>query len=537
VTRSPVTEAPAAAPIGARRWSLTPFGLVVLAGVAYAALTVVFVGLDRELRWDEVTYLAQVTPGQPDVWFGPQRARGMSIVALPVALFGAPLTALRIYLVVVAAVALVLAYRPWARFAGWTGGAAALVAAAGWVPMYFAVELYPNLLAGFAAVATAGHLVCWLRDRTDRDLVWVALGIAIVAWLRPSESVWLAAGLIPVVVVWARLQAWRGLLALAVGGFVGWLPWLVEAIVRFGGPFERLSAAAGESASGASRNSFIQYLNLVEGPVRLVVEDPVLTIPALALLVGLTLLAALGVAQRLDATRRTAALVGVVAAGAMVTPYLLLNAGINLRYILPGLLLAAVPIGAGAATIAGAVRRSRSVVAGVVLAAVALGVVGWQGTLASRNSEQIAPLQARPVPIGAALAELAGDDPCAFVSETQWPEIQWHSGCLGDVLYADAPSLQCHHAQRDMAALAADGHRVFVALRGAPPARPQLEGWEATQVVDAETGNWFLYERPADLGPGEPPYRPAPEDSPTPCPPSRAPDTSDASLELRWSRP
>jgi hypothetical protein len=537
VTRSPVADVPAAAPARTRRRTLTPFGLVVLAGVAYAVLTVVFVGLDRDLRWDEVTYLAQVTPGQPDVWFGPQRARGMSIVALPVALFGAPLLALRLYLVVVAAVALVLAYRPWARVAGWTGGAAALVAAGGWVPMYFAVELYPNLLAGFAAVACAGHLVCWLRDRTDRDLVWAALGIAAVAWLRPSESVWLAAGLIPVTLVWARLRAVKPLAALAAGGFVGWLPWLVEAIARFGGPIERLSGAAGESASGASRNSLIQYLNLVEGPVRRVVEDPVLTASAAALLAGLALLAALGVAQRLDGDQRAAAVVGLVAAGAMVTPYLLLNAGINLRYVLPGMLLAAVPIGAGAATVAQAVRRSGSVVAGVTLVAVAVGVVGWQGSLAASNSGQIAPLQHRPVPIGRALAAAADGQPCAFVSEHQWPEIQWHSGCLGESLYLDAPSLQCHDAQRDLSALAEEGYRVFVVVRGPPPAAPTLEGWPVQQVPDAETGNWFLYERPEGLEPGDPPFRPDPADSPSPCPPSLAPDTSDATLQLRWTRP
>jgi hypothetical protein len=536
LSRSVTDDRPAASARRGRA-ALTPAGLVLAAGVVYAVLTVVFVGLDRELRWDEVTYLAQVTPGQPDVWFGPQRARGMSIVALPVALFGAPLTALRVWMVLVSAAALVLAYRPWARFAGWTGGAAALVAATGWVPMYFAVELYPNLLAGFAAVATAGHLACWLRDRASRDLVAVALGVAIVAWLRPTESVWLCIGLAPVAVVWGRLHAWRALVAMAVGGFVGWLPWLIEAIVRFGGPFERLSSAAGESASGAPRNSLIQYLNLVEGPVRQVVPDPVLTVPALALLVGLGLLTLLGIVQRIDRTRRTAAVVGVVAAGAMVTPYLLLNAGINLRYILPGMLLLAVPVGAGLVTVAGALRRAGSVVATALLVAAALGVVGWQGTLAAANSDDIAPLQARAVPLGEALADTVGDDPCVFVSETQWPEIQWHSGCLGDVLHLDAPSLQCHDAERDMAVLAEDGYRVFVVVRGEPPAAPTLEGWEVTNVPDAETGNWFLYERPHDHGPGDPPYRPSSEDSPTPCPPSRAPDASEATLELRWSRP
>ncbi|MFA9446049.1 hypothetical protein [Egicoccus sp. AB-alg6-2] len=525
-----------ATPRSARRWSLTPVGLVTLAGVVFAALTVVFVGLDRELRWDEVTYLAQVTPGQPDVWFGPQRARGMTIVVLPVALLGAPLTLLRIWMVLVSSVALVVAFRPWAKVAGWTGGAAALVAAAGWVPQYFAVELYPNLLAGFAAAAAAGHLVLWCRDRATRDLVLTALGVAVVAWLRPSESVWLATGLTPVVVALARRDAWRGILALAAGGFVGWLPWLVEAILRFGGPFARLGAAAGESASGADRNSLIQYLNLVEGPVRQVSADPVLTYRALALLVGLALLALLGMAQRVDAPRRRAAVAATVTAVAMAAPYLVLNAGINLRYILPALLLAAVPVGAGVVTLTGALRRSGSVAGLAVAVVVALVVVGWQGVLARNNSEEIAPLQARARGLGEYLAAEAGGDPCAFLSETQWPEIQWHSGCLGEVIHLDAPLLQCHDARRDLAALAEDGYRVFAISRGRPPAGPGLTGWDVQPVEGVEGGGWGLYERPEDFGPDDPPTIPDPADSPTPCPPSRAPDAGDASLELRWNR-
>ncbi|HSK22597.1 MAG TPA: hypothetical protein VK906_05460 [Egicoccus sp.] len=515
---------------------LTPLGLVTVAGVVFAALTVVFVGLDRELRWDEVTYLAQVTPGQPDVWFGPQRARGMSFVALPVALAGAPLTLLRVWMVLVSSVALVLAFRPWARVAGWTGGAAAMVVAVGWVPQYFAVELYPNLLAGFAGVAAAGHLLLWCRQRSGRDLVLVALGVAVVAWLRPSESVWLALGLTPVILVLATRDAIRGLGALAVGGFVGWLPWAVEAFLRFGGPIQRLRGAAGTSASGAERNSLVQYLNLVEGPVRQVSADPVLTYRALLLLLGLALMVVLGLAQRIDRDRRTAALVGVVVAAAMAAPYLVLNAGINLRYLLPAMLLAAVPVGAGIVTLVGGLRRAGSQAGLAVAVVVALVIVGWQGVLAQNNSQEIAPLQARARGLGEFLAAEADGEPCAFLSETQWPEIQWHSGCLGEVVHLDAPLLQCHDARRDLATLAAEGYRVFVISRGRPPAGPGLAGWDVQPIEGVEGGGWGLYERPAELGPDDPPTIPDPADSPTPCPPSRAPDAAQASLQLRWNR-
>ncbi len=562
---SPPTAAQSPTRPGAGWWS--PGRLVVLAALAYALLAATVVGLDRELRWDEVTYLAQVTPGQPDVWFGPQRARGMTVVLLPVALLGAPLMLLRGWLIAVHAIALVLAFRPWARVAGWTGGAAAALAAVGWVPLYFAVEGYPNLLAAFAAVAAAAYSLAWIRrgggqpdgvderrlGPVDRDLVGAAIAIAIIAWLRPTESVWTAAALTPVMIIAAGWRSWRVLAAYAAGGFIGWLPWLVEAILRFDGPLGRLAAARATSASGASRNSLIQYLNLVEGPVRRVVDDPVLTGPALALLVGAGVLAVIGLLARAGAAdelaqargparaagaRRAAALTGAFTAAALVTPYLVLNAGINLRYLLPGMLLATLPVGAGLAVLVANSWQARRGLGGLALAGLAVlyaVTLGWQLTLAARNAAEIAPLQARPVAIGEALAEAADGAPCAFLSDAQWPEIQWHSGCLGEVLDAANPLLQCHDARRDLAALAADGYRVFVFGRQEPPFSPAVAGWPVTPLPDVP-GGWWLHERPDGLGPDDPPTIPSPEDSTTPCPPSRAPDTDDAQLTFRWTR-
>jgi hypothetical protein len=514
-----------------RRHSL---GLLAAAAL-FALLAAVVTGLDRQVRWDEVTYLAQVTPGQPDVWFGPQRARGMTLVLLPVGLLGAPTALLRGWLILVHAAALVWAFRPFTVLAGWTGVVAAAITAVGWVPLYFAVEGYPNLLAGFAAVAATGAGLRWLVTDDRRQLVWMGLALAVVAWLRPTESVWLAAALTPVMLL-AGQRAWRAIVALLVGGFVGWLPWLVEAIVRFGGPFERLAAARATSASGADRNRLIQYLNLVEGPVRRVVEDPVLTVPALALLVAAVGFIVLGVVQPVDRDRRRVAVVGLWTGAALIAPYLVLNAGINLRYLLPGLLLLALPVAAGLVTVATTLAARDSRVGLAVLVVLALVTAGWQLHLAERNAAAIAPLQARPVPLGEALAEAADGAPCAFLSNVQWPEIQWHSGCLGEVLAPTRPTLQCPDARRDLGALAAEGYRVFVLERGEPPFAPAVAGWPVVQLPEPEGGVWYLYERPADLPPDAPPSVPPADGTGGPCLPSRAPDTSDARLELRWSR-
>ncbi len=517
-----------------RRLEPATIGLVG-AGALFALLTLLVTGLERQLRWDEVTYLAQVTPGQPDVWFGPQRARGMTVVLLPAALLGASTTLVRSWLLLVHAVALVVVFRPWVAVAGWTGTTAALLTAVGWIPLYFAVEGYPNLLAGLAAVAAAGTTVRWLLEDDHRQLVLAGLAIAVVAWLRPTESVWIAGALTPVALLGGR-RWWRAIAAFAVGGFVGWLPWLIEAIVRFGGPFARLDAARATSASGADRNSVIQYLNLIEGPVRRVVEDPVLTAAGLALLLGAAVLILIGLVQADDRRRRLAAAVGLWSGAIMVLPYLLLNAGINLRYILPGLLLFTLPVAAGLVTLVVAVARRREPVAAIALVTILGAYIGWQLHLAATNAEQIAPLQARPVALGQALSDVADGRPCAFLSNVQWPEIQWHSGCLGEVLDPQADALQCHDARRDLGLLAEEGFEVYVLERGEPPFSPAVADWPVTQLEEPEDGVWRRYERPADLGPDDPPSIPATATPKRPCLPSRAPDTSRATLELRWSR-
>ena len=515
---------------------LTPTGALIAAAGLFSLLAVLVVGLDRQVRWDEVTYLAQVTPGQPDVWFGPQRARGMTVVLAPVGLLGAPTGLLRGWLIGVHALALVWAFRPWTVLAGWTGVTAALLTAVGWVPLYFAVEGYPNLLAGFAAVAAAGAAVRWLRDDDRRQLVLAGLAIAAVAWLRPTESVWSAGALTPVVLLAGR-RAWQAIVAFLVGGVVGWLPWLVEAVVRFGGPFARIDAARATSAAGADRNSLIQYLNLIEGPVRRVTDEPVLTAAGLALLVAAAVLIVVGLVQGRDRDRRLVAVVGLWAGTVMVVPYLVLNAGINLRYILPGVLLWTLPIAAGLVTLVVAVVRQRRWVAAACLVGVAGVFVGWQLHLAASNAEDIAPLQARPVPLGEALAEAADGRPCAFLSNVQWPEIQWHSGCLGDVLDPDRPELHCPAAQRDLGVLAEEGYEVFVLARGEPPFSAAVDGWPVTRLEEPENGAWRLYRRPDHLGVDDPPSVPEADDPDAPpCLPSRSPDTSDAQLELRWTR-
>ena len=81
--------------------------------------------------------------------------------------------------------------------------------------------------------------------------------------------------------------------------------------MRFGVPFARIDAARATSAASADRNSLLQCLNLIEGSVRRVTDEPVLTAAGLALLFGAVALIVLGLVQRSDRNRRLVAAVGL----------------------------------------------------------------------------------------------------------------------------------------------------------------------------------------------------------------------------------
>jgi hypothetical protein len=509
--------------------------LVVAAGVVFAVLQLAVTGTGRELRWDEVVYLSQVSPWQPAVDFGPHRARGMSVLVAPLALLDPAVSTLRWYMIALSSLGLVLAFRSWVRALGYAAGVAALAFATSWTALYFGVEVYPNLAVAFCAVAATGYIACWDLARDRASLTGAAAAVALLAFLRPPDSVWLCGALGVLALAWWRRNALRPIVALALGGIAGWLPWIAEAFVRFGGPLQRLDAAQAEAVSSAQRNNLIQYLNLVEGPVRAVVADPTLTVRSLILLVTLSALVALGLSQR-DRPLARGAFAGLVGCLGLLLPYLLLTGGINLRYVLPAQALLMIPVGAG---LVAAWRRG--VGAGglrIALVAVALLYAGWQAVLAYGQGAAIAPLQARAVELAEALDAVAAGRDCAFVSETQFPEIQWNSDCIGDRLWVDHPSLQCPDASRDMSRLAEEDRTIFVVGRGQPGGSGSpLDDWEVTDLGGAAGGGWRIWERPPQLGPGEPPAPASPDAIDGMCPASRTPDTDGARLRLVWDPP
>ena len=513
-------------------------GLLVLAAVAaaYALLQVALFSLQRPLSWDEVVYLAQTAPGEAAMDWGPQRARGIVVLMAPVAVLHAPTFVVRLYAVLLSAAGLFLAFRPWLRVVGPAAAAGAGVLATSWVGLYFGMEVFPNLPAAFAAIGTAGAVAAVVIGRHRRSLMGVAAGIALLAFFRPSDSVWVAAALLLGVLLVARRDAVAVAAALFVGGVVGWSPWLIEMSLRYGGPLRALAAAKGESASGLPRDDLDQYLNLVTGPVRLIVTDPTLTYNALTALILLGSVVAVGLASR-DATHRRLVLLTAVGAAGGLTPYFVLNAGVNLRYLLPGWGLMTVAVGLGLVALwrlattrrAGAVR-----VAG--LAIVGLLVAGWvtsNAVVADRNAEVAMLDQQGMYLVADELSDLAGDRPCAFVSEFGFPQMAWATSCIGLELDVFGRTGQCPGATHDLRALSRDGYEVFgFARRQLPPDHP-LTQWDNERSRVEGYGPWRVYTLPRKLaGTDAVPRIPRDGEASNPCPLSRAP-TPDQIAPLR----
>ena len=333
---------------------------------------------------------------------------------------------------------------------------------------------------------------------------------------------------------------WRRALPVGVaffaGGVVGWSPWLIEMSLRYGNPLRALSAATGESVSGLPRNDLHQYLNLVEGPVRLIVTDPTLTYRALVGLLFIAAVIAIGVLGR-DRERRRIGLLCVLGAAGAVAPYVILRAGVNLRYLLPGWALASIAMAMGVVTLWRFAASRGAVVAraagiGLVAAGAVLWVVG-NGAIARSNAEVTILNERGNYLVAEELADLAGDRPCAFVTEFGFPQMTWATDCIGLELDLFGETGQCPGATHDLRALSEQDYAIFGFARRDIPNDHPLAEWDAQHSRVRGYGPWRVYTLPPELaGTAAVPRIPREGEASEPCPLSRAP-TPDEIAPLR----
>ncbi|MFJ8863470.1 hypothetical protein ACIRD8_34270 [Streptomyces sp. NPDC102451] len=425
----PAVRAPAERP--SRRTSGPLPWLTALAAV-FAAVQLTLVVPGSGLAWDETVYVSQVGGNAPAAFFSAPRARGISYLVAPVAALTASTTALRIYLALLSAAALLVALWVWRKVLPTPVlvGAGALFAGL-WPTLFYGPAAMPNLWCALGALAATGWVVRAVRGSAGpAETAGAGAAVALVALMRPADGFWLALPLVLAVTLVPGRRLPR-LGAALVGGLVaGCVPWTAEAYARYGGLGARLHRA-GEIQGGLGWNVAVDdHLRALAGrtlcrPCDIGWENPATAVWWLAL----PLLAAGGIMAARRAGRGTTALLATAAGVSTAVPYLFLVEYAAPRFLLPAYALLAVPVAEYLVHLFARTRRARRP-AGVgaltlVLAAhltVQLSVLSHAVRVGHATTKEFAA-------VAEELNRLGVRPPCV-VSGDQAVPIAYYAGCV-----------------------------------------------------------------------------------------------------------
>jgi hypothetical protein len=316
-----------------------------------AALAVVFtlaqLALVRPvlgLGWDEIVYVSQVTSHHPAAFFSAPRSRGVSLLVAPVASWSSSVPLLRVYLALLSGIALYLALRCWrGLFPTRVLVAGGALFASLWMTLFYGPQAMPNYWVAIGALISVG---CFLRARAERSspgVLWgLAAGAALMAWMRPTDAVYVAVPLLVLALV--RRHA-RLLLVLVAGLAAGAVPWVIEAYAGFGGLGERLAEASRIQGGLGWQIAVDDQLRSLGGralcrPCTGPMPTPLVTLWWFALPV----LAGLGLAVAVRAGRAGRTLVPLACAATAALPYLFMIGYAAPRFLQPAYALLAIPV-------------------------------------------------------------------------------------------------------------------------------------------------------------------------------------------------
>ena len=462
---------------------------LVLVSITFVVLQWTLFPHDRPPGWDESVYLSQVTPGAEAAFLAGWRARGITLIVAPAIWAGASIGELRVFLMVVSTVGLGLALAVWKPVIGMAASVALVLFSFTWIALLNASQVMPNFWTAVLGLAAAGYTVRWNESGRGRHAVLAGAALALTALVRPTEATVIFAVLAAIVLLGRR--SWTILAALSAGLAIGWLPWVVEMSVRFGGPLQALrDAAAGHVAPAPVTQNLLRHLSYTNG--ELVATD--VPLPGVIWWVVLAVLAVGGIVRASTRAERVAAAVGAVAALAVTIEYLVFVPALAPRFLLPAYAFAAIPASIGFVSL----FRGRGILraAGVVVVLIAIPWAVWQASVARRVEAEATRVGRLFRETGQQIGRIAAGDTCSFMSPAGYPQIQLASGCVGRELPRfEGPTLQ------ELEQLGAGRESVFVIMpRPAPPTSP-LHG---VQPFRSRGPNrvWLIYQLPAAALPG-----------------------------------
>ncbi|WP_328747089.1 hypothetical protein OHT57_16045 [Streptomyces sp. NBC_00285] len=443
-----------------RRWG-EPW-LAAVAG-AFTLAQLVLVRPDLGLGWDETVYVSQVSGQVPAAFFSAPRARGISLLAAPIASWSDSTALLRVYLAVLSGLGLYWALRIWrAHVMPRVLALAGALFASLWVTLFYGPQAMPNYWVAVGALACVG---CFLRVRAnarDRAAWWgVFAGVALMAWMRPMDAVYVVLPLLALALRRPRLLA-----VLAAGLLAGAGEWVIEAYLSYGGLAQRLSDASRIQGGLGWHLAVVDQVHSLGGrtlcrPCTGSAPSPVVTLWWFALPV----LAALGALTAVRARRAQPVLLPLACAITAAVPYLFLIGYAAPRFLLPAYALLALPVAHGLAHLVGAPTRGSartvavSLVAACLAAHLAVQYVVLEHTL--RSSAANRDNWSRTA---SALHTLGVRPPCLLSGYEAVPI----------AFYTDCGSAQTdgHDTSTTAAALARTAHRTAVAVLAQPGDRP-----------------------------------------------------------------
>ncbi|WP_043662403.1 hypothetical protein [Streptomyces xylophagus] len=401
--------------------------LAVVAGVfTLAQLVLVRPGLG--LGWDETVYVSQLSAHAPAAFFSAPRARGISLLVAPITSWSSSTTLLRVYLAALSGLALFLALRTWrALFPARVLALAGALFASLWVTLFYGPQAMPNYWVAVGALAAVG---CFLRaraDHSDRAALWgLAASASLMAWMRPTDAVWVT---LPLLVLLMAARRWRLLAVLLAGLASGAVEWVIEAYVSYGGLTQRLHAASAIEGGLGWHVAVFDQLRSQGGralcrPCTGAMPNPAVDVWWLVLPV----LAVVGLVVAVRARRTTPTLVPFACAATAAFPYLFMIGYAAPRFLLPAYALVAIPVAGGLLHLVtrptGAWRR----VAVTLLAVGLAGHLAVQLTVLERTVSRTNVQHDDWSRTAAELHRLGVSKPCLLTGQDAIP-IAFYTGC------------------------------------------------------------------------------------------------------------
>ncbi|MDX2827459.1 hypothetical protein PV416_41980 [Streptomyces ipomoeae] len=454
-----------------------PF-IAVAGAFTLAQLVLVPPGLG--LGWDEAVYVSQVSPHAPAAFFSAPRAWGVPLLVAPVASWSSSTVLLRVYLAVLSGMGLCVALWVWrglfpVRVLVLAGGLFGTL----WMTLFYGPQAMPNHWVAVGALICVG---CFLRARADtgdRAALWgAAAGTALMAWIRPTDTVWVT---LPLFVLLVGVRRWwrpRLLPAMAAGGGTGAGAWVVESYARYGGPARRL-ADASRIQGGLGWNIAVddQLRSLAGRTLCRPCTGDLPHVVVVAWWFVLPVLAALGLAVALRAGRATPTVVLLACALTAAIPYLFLIGYAAPRFLLPAYALLAIPVAdalLGLVTVPGGAWRP---VAGTLVALGLAGHLAVQYTVLAATVERTTATRRDWHRAAAELRRLGVRPPCLLTGDYAIP-IAFHIGCASAHTHGN-------NANTTREGILGTAERIPVAVLVAPDGGPPefARDWPAHHVA------------------------------------------------------